>query len=101
MKQQGHFLLLERSEFRDWLKKQAVTRKINQLHVHHTASPNYSTRRIINGVAQQDHFVCLEGMRNFHVNPEGWSATGQNITIFEDGKIAISLDRDLKIICRK
>ncbi|WP_342421921.1 N-acetylmuramoyl-L-alanine amidase [Paenibacillus sp. FSL E2-0178] len=25
----------------------------------------------------------------------GWSATGQNITTFENGKIAISLDRDL------
>ncbi|USB34350.1 peptidoglycan recognition family protein [Paenibacillus sp. YPG26] len=95
MKQQGHFLLLERSEFRDWLKKQIITRKINQLQVHHTASPNYSTRRIINGVAQQDYFACLEGMRNFHVNTEGWSATGQNITTFEDGRIAISLDRDL------
>ncbi|KAF6625172.1 N-acetylmuramoyl-L-alanine amidase [Paenibacillus sp. EKM208P] len=95
MIQQGNFLLMERDEFRDWLGKQNITRKIDRTQVHHTASPNYSTRKIFNGVAQQDHFVCLEGMRNYHVNTEGWSATGQNITTFEDGKIAISLDRDL------
>ena len=33
-------------------------------------------------------------MRNTHLR-NGWSATGQNITVFEDGKIAISLDRNL------
>lgn len=95
MQQKGNFLLLERDEFRNWLKKQNVTRKITHLQVHHTASPNYSTRKIIDGRSQQDHFVCLEGMRNFHVNTQGWSATGQNITTFEDGTIAISLDRNL------
>lgn len=95
MIQKGNFLLLERDEFREWLNKQNVTRKIDHLQVHHTASPNYSTRKIINGVAKQDYFECLEGMRNFHINVQGWSATGQNITTFEDGKIAISLDRDL------
>ncbi|MNC05752.1 N-acetylmuramoyl-L-alanine amidase [compost metagenome] len=31
-------------------------------------------------------------------NTNGWKATGQNITSFEDGKIAISLDRDLNTI---
>jgi hypothetical protein len=89
MQQKGHFLLMEREEFRDWLEKQSVSRSIKILQVHHTASPNYTTRR------GQDHFVCLEGMRNFHVNTNGWDATGQNITTFEDGMIAISLDRDL------
>ncbi|MFB5759123.1 peptidoglycan recognition protein family protein [Paenibacillus medicaginis] len=89
MKQQGNFLLLECSEFREWLKKQSVTRNIRVLQVHHTASPNYSTRK------NQDHFKCLEGMRNYHIDTNGWAATGQNITTFEDGKIAISLDRDL------
>lgn len=49
---------------------------------------------MVNGKAQQDHFDCLEGMRNSHLK-NGWAATGQNITIFEDGKIAISLDRNL------
>lgn len=95
MKQQGHFLLMKRSEFRDWLQKQSITRSISKLQVHHTASPNYNTRNISNGIAQQDAFACLEGMRNFHVNINKWRATGQNITIMEDGRIAISLDRDL------
>lgn len=95
MKQQGHFLLLDRGEFLKWLAGQKITRLITRLQVHHTAAPNYSTRQIVDGVAKQDHFAALEGMRDFHVKTNGWSATGQNITVFEDGKIAISLDRGL------
>lgn len=95
MIQKGNFLLMEKSEFKDWLDKQKITRTINKLQVHHTASPNYATRKMANGIAQQDHFRCLEGMRDFHVKENGWSATGQNLTIFEDGCVALSLDRDL------
>ncbi|AZS17379.1 peptidoglycan recognition family protein [Paenibacillus lutimineralis] len=84
----GNFLLLELPEFRPWILKQHITRGISRLQVHHTWLPNYSTRK------GQDHFKCLEGMRNSHL-ANGWSGTGQNITIFEDGKVAISLDRDL------
>ncbi len=91
----GNFLLLETHEFRSWLQKQKITRTITKLQVHHTASPNYTTRKMKYGVAQQDVFTCLEGMRNHHVNTNKWRATGQNITIMEDGRIAISLDRDL------
>ncbi|OAB46531.1 peptidoglycan recognition protein family protein [Paenibacillus antarcticus] len=91
----GKFLLLDCAEFRSWLSKQKITRVINKLQVHHTASPNYTTRKMLKGIATQDHFACLEGMRDYHINTNGWSATGQNITVFEDGKIAISLDRDL------
>lgn len=79
---------MEVGEFKSWLASQTITRKIHTLQVHHTYLPNYSTR------VNQDHFKCLEGMRNSHL-ANGWNATGQNITIFEDGKIAISLDRDL------
>ncbi|MEC0092901.1 peptidoglycan recognition protein family protein [Paenibacillus macquariensis] len=95
MIKKGNYLLLECGEFRNWLSDQRITRTINKLQVHHTASPNYTTRKMVMGIAQQDHFKCLEGMRDFHINTNGWSATGQNITVFEDGKIAISLDRDL------
>lgn len=95
MKQQGHFLLMERSEFRGWLQQQTITRSISKLQVHHTASPNYATRKKKNGVAEQDAFACLEGIRNYHINTNKWRATGQNITIMEDGRIAISMDRDL------
>jgi hypothetical protein len=88
MKQQGNFLLLERSEFKDWLDKQKVTRKITTLQVHHTWSPNYSTRK------NQDPFKCLQGMRNSHL-ANGWSGTGQHFSVLETGQIAISLDRNL------
>ncbi|WMT42861.1 peptidoglycan recognition family protein [Paenibacillus sp. D2_2] len=84
----GNFILMETSEFRPWLTNQKITRSITKLQVHHTWLPNYSTR------LNQDHFKCLEGIRNSHL-ANGWSGTGQNITVFEDGKIAISLDRDL------
>lgn len=84
----GNFLLMGVGEFRTWLASQKVARNITRLQVHHTWLPNYSTRR------NQDHFKCLEGIRNTHL-ANGWSGTGQNITVFEDGKIAISLDRDL------
>ncbi|WP_339198636.1 N-acetylmuramoyl-L-alanine amidase [Paenibacillus sp. FSL P4-0176] len=94
MIQKGNFLLLEKVEFRPWLKKQVITRNIDRLQVHHTASPNYTTRQMISGLAKQDVWKCLEGMRTYHIS-QGWSGTGQNITVLEDGRIAISLDRDL------
>ncbi|MGV2886782.1 peptidoglycan recognition protein family protein [Paenibacillus taichungensis] len=97
MIQKGNFLLLEISEFRPWLQKQKVTRRIKGLQVHHTGSPNYTTRKMVNGVAQQDHFKCLEGMRDYHINTNKWIATGQHLTLFEDGKIGVSLDRDLNM----
>ncbi|MBA9088576.1 hypothetical protein FHR92_005093 [Fontibacillus solani] len=88
MKQQGNFLLLEKSEFRDWLNKQTVTRKIKTLQVHHTWKLNYTTRK------NQDPFDCLEGMRRSHL-ASGWSATGQHFSILENGLIGVSLDRKL------
>ncbi|MCP1185123.1 peptidoglycan recognition family protein [Paenibacillus sp. 1781tsa1] len=97
MIQKGNFLLLDISEFRSWLQKQKVTRRIKGLQVHHTGSPNYTTRKMVNGIAQQDHFKCLEGMRDFHINTNKWKATGQHLTLFEDGKVGVSLDRDLNM----
>lgn len=94
MIQKGNFLLLDVGEFRPWLQKQKVTRSINRLQVHHTASPNYTTRQMVNGLAKQEIWKCLEGMRTYHLS-QGWSGTGQNITVTENGQIAISLDRDL------
>lgn len=87
----GNFILMEKSEFRDWLKKQAVTRKIDKLQVHHTYKPNYTTRK------NQDPFKCLEGMRNNHVNIKRWNDIGQNFTILETGQIAYSLGRGLNV----
>ncbi|PIH58295.1 peptidoglycan recognition family protein [Paenibacillus sp. LK1] len=87
----GNFLLLESSEFFGWLQQQKITRTITRLQVHHTWLPNYATRK------NQDHFKCLEGIRNTHL-ANGWNGTGQNITVFEDGKIAISLDRNLNTV---
>lgn len=84
----GNFILLEKSEFKNWLDNKKVTRLINHLQVHHTYLPNYSTRK------NQDPFKCLEGMRSTHL-ANGWSATGQHLSVLETGQIAISIDRDL------
>lgn len=97
MKQQGYFLLLDKSEFCEWLQKQDVTRSISKLQVHHTWKPNYITRKVVNGIGQQDTFTCLEGMRNTHL-AAGWAMTGQHITVLETGQIGISLDRTLNRI---
>lgn len=97
MIQKGNFLLLDIEEFRPWLQKQKVTRNIKGLQVHHTGAPNYTTRKMVNGVAQQDYFKCLEGMRDYHINTNKWIATGQHLTLFEDGKVGVSLDRDLNM----
>lgn len=94
LQKKGNFLLMNLSEFRPYLKALRVTRSIDRVQHHHTASPNYSTRAMKNGVGTQDKFKCLEGMRSYHKSL-GWSATGQNITIFEDGMVAISLDRGI------
>lgn len=89
MQQKGNFLLMSREEFRPWLQKQKITRPISRLQVHHTYMPDYST------TAKNSEFTILENMRNFHVKTNGWRATGQNITVFPNGMIAISLDRNL------
>lgn len=97
MEQKGHFLLIKREELREWLNKQTITREITKLQVHHTYLPNYNTRKVKNGVGQQDHFACLEGMRLSHL-AEGFNDIGQNFTTFEDGMIGYSLGRGLNVI---
>ena len=42
MKAEGKFILLEAEEFKPWLKKLSVTRKIKLIQHHHTWSPDYS-----------------------------------------------------------
>lgn len=96
MIQKGNFLLLHVDQFKEWLSKQKITRSIKTLQVHHTWLPNYETRKVFNGIGKQDKFVCSEGMRNSHLK-NGMSHTAQNITIFEDEYIGISLDRNLNV----
>lgn len=90
MEQKGNFLLLDPSEFRDWLRKQKITRKITLLQVHHTWMPNYSTFK------GNNHFQMLESMRTSHLS-RGFSDIAQQFTTFPDGRIGVSLGRNLNV----
>lgn len=89
MQRSNNFLVMAREEFRPWLQQQKITRTITRLQVHHTWKPAY------------EHFKDgremdrLEAMRNSHMQNNGWREIGQNITTFPNGKIGISLGRNL------
>ncbi|WP_170314892.1 peptidoglycan recognition protein family protein [Saccharibacillus brassicae] len=86
MIQKGNFIVLERDEFRDWLKKQSITRVIDSLQVHHTWEPSYDNFKGSN------HFQMLEGMRTSHLK-RGFDDIAQQLTTFPDGKIGYSIKR--------
>lgn len=90
MEQKGNFLLLNRSEFKNWLDKQIVSRTINILQVHHTWQPRYSS------FTGSNHFSLLESMRNSHIG-RGFTDIAQQFTTFPDGTIGISLKRTMNM----
>lgn len=68
------------------LKNMLSKHKYRQFHIHHTWRPNHSN---FNG---SNHISMQEGMRNYHVNTNGWSDIGQHISVFPDGKIVTGRD---------
>ncbi len=90
MQANNNFLVMDHDEFRPWLQQQTITRSITRLQVHHTWSPAYKDFK------DGDEFKRLEAMRNYHLS-QGWNAIGQNITTFPNGKIGISLGRNLNM----
>lgn len=83
------FNLFNLREFEQYISKLNVNRKIKLVQLHHTYSPNYGH---FNGA---NHIKLQEGMRNYHVNSNGWSDIGQHFTIFPDGKICTGRSMDL------
>lgn len=83
------FTLMTVPEFKTWISQQNVARTVLFVQEHHTFSPNYQHFR------GDNHFSLQKGMKNHHVNNNGWSDIGQHFTIFPDGKIATgrSLER--------
>ncbi|MDP5276570.1 LysM peptidoglycan-binding domain-containing protein [Chengkuizengella axinellae] len=81
---QGQYVLMTREEFRDWLFNHSFNRKIGKIQEHHTWSPAYQQ---FNG---SNHFSMLKSMEGYHVEGMGWSNISQNLTIFPDGKVAVS-----------
>jgi uncharacterized protein YraI len=75
------FELRNISEFKSWIKTKQVSRTVRFVQLHHTWIPSYAHFQ------NNDHFTLQKGMRNTHINNNGWSDIGQHFTIFPDGKI--------------
>jgi hypothetical protein len=78
----SNFLLFkDRTQFKDWLLSQKVQRNIITVDNHHTAIPSYKD---FNG---SNHQKLQQGMRNYHVETNGWKDIAQHFTTFPDGSI--------------
>lgn len=82
-------------EFEPWIATQQVARTILFLQEHHTYSPGYANFK------NDNHFSLLVGMRNYHVNYNGWADIGQHFTIFPDGTIATGRNLEYSPACIK
>jgi SH3-like domain-containing protein len=69
------------AEFEQWIKNLKIGRTILKVQEHHTFSPSYIHFKGSN------HFELQQGMKNHHVNHNGWDDIGQHFTIFPDGTI--------------
>ena len=68
-------------EFENYIKELTIKRKVKRIQLHHTYSPGYKN---FNG---KNHEALQQGMRNYHINTNGWADIGQHFTIFPDGII--------------
>ena len=68
-------------EFKSWLNKQKVTRKVNRLQVHHMWMPDYSCWSKDNALRRQ------KNTKDFHKNNNHWDDIAQHFSIFPDGHI--------------
>lgn len=67
--------------FKKYMEDLKVERKIERIQLHHTYSPSYAQFK------GNNHDALQKGMRNYHVNTNGWADIGQHLTIFPDGVI--------------
>ncbi|MDQ0154791.1 peptidoglycan recognition protein family protein [Robertmurraya andreesenii] len=81
---EGQYIVMTKEEFKNWLFRQNITRKIMLIQQHHTWAPAYKHFKGSN------HLNMLKGMENFHVKEMGWKNIAQNLTTFPDGKVAVS-----------
>ena len=75
------FTQLTISEFETWLFSLKLARTILKVQEHHTFSPSYAQFK------GNNHFEIQKGMKNYHVNHNGWEDMGQHFSIFPDGTI--------------
>jgi hypothetical protein len=83
------FQLFTTDQLIDYCKSFKWTRKIKQLHVHHTYSPDHKDYTGSNGIKLQ------EAMEQYHVKDRGWKAIGQHLTLLPDGQWITGRDFNL------
>lgn len=81
METKNGFTKMSIAEFETYIENLRVARTILYVQQHHTFSPNYG---LFNG---SNHFDLQKGMKNHHVNTNGWSDIGQHFTTFPDGTV--------------
>lgn len=64
----------------EYIKGFEWTRKVTQLHIHHSWKPDHSDYNGSNGLALQ------QNMRNFHIGVKRWKDIGQHLTLLPDGQ---------------
>ena len=70
----------------DELIKELDGHDYKELHVHHTWKPDHSN------FTGKNHLQLQEGMKNYHVNSNGWSDIGQHVTLMPDGLFVTGRD---------
>jgi len=74
------FRVMTTEELIDYCIEFNWTRKPKELQIHHTFIPNFDD---FNG---HNHQSLQKGMKNYHVNTNGWADIGQHLTLAPDGK---------------
>ena len=69
------------AEFKTWLAKQKVTRKVTRLQVHHMWLPDYSCWEKDNALRRQ------KNTKDFHIHTNHWDDIAQHFSIFPNGHI--------------
>lgn len=75
------FTLMNITEFKQWIENLQLSRTIRTIQNHHTYLPNYSH------FTGSNYFDLQRGMKNHHVQNNGWNDIGQHFTVFPDGMI--------------
>ncbi|MFZ5988765.1 MAG: peptidoglycan recognition family protein [Bacillota bacterium] len=74
------FKIMTTSELISYIKNFNWSRKVKQLHIHHTWKPDHSYYNGTNGIALQT------AMYKYHVNLNRWRDIAQHLTLLPDGQ---------------
>lgn len=75
------FTKMNLDEFQSYLSQTKIARTVLTVQQHHTYIPSYQHFK------GNNHFELQRGMKNTHINQNGWADIGQHFTIFPDGSI--------------